>query len=346
MKIVVHAGMHKTGTTAFQAALKSQKSPQVRTFGPDTFRFTVNSDRFDQRWVRDKIEGAERDGIETVIFSHEELSLVNADGLAVFTGFASRHELKYVVTFRHWCSYLPSRWSQNCKRLDSQPFKSFLERVDQNTPRRAWVDFSEVVSTAERAGFDGISILSYDDAVKSGGIIPALQAACDLPARLNAAKSTQRNTSPEWLRVEVIRLFNGVRSERKNQHLNGLQERLENGGTGIPCLDQVKSVDRVMDANPNVAAELHGLIEDSAETITLERSRFTDLEQRLNQVAAKFRPEPVFSEVDEKARKYSALYISDLPAAFRRDIWVALRKDLNRDMFTNSAVGRRLSRWF
>ena len=39
---------------------------------------------------------------------------------------AERDEDPFVVSFRHWVDYLPSRYAQNCMRRDSQTFDEYL----------------------------------------------------------------------------------------------------------------------------------------------------------------------------------------------------------------------------
>ena len=75
MRIVLHAGMHKTGTTSFQAFLTDQAAALeragVRGFATPPQVNAGHPARFDPEWLLRQLSDCQRNGLETVVFSHE-----------------------------------------------------------------------------------------------------------------------------------------------------------------------------------------------------------------------------------------------------------------------------------
>ncbi len=103
MRIVIHTGMHKTGTTSVQKTLL-ESSEILSRIGWRVFvnapQINVrNNNTFDEHWLLDKIRIAENDGMRTVIISMEAISTFSAQQLSKLVGALSLHEVILVVCF-------------------------------------------------------------------------------------------------------------------------------------------------------------------------------------------------------------------------------------------------------
>lgn len=222
VKVVLHAGMHKTGTTSFQNWLS--KLEDVGVFVTPPFMNARNPRLFDSRLIAQRLGELERAGCERVIVSQEAISLLDPNQLrrlreALEAGGAT--SFSYVVAIRHWCGFLPSRWRQNCRRRDAQPFGRFLHDLRKDAARRVDAGFDIVLENAARAGFEDVRVISYEAAARSGdrGVIAALAAACGVPAPPEEAveRSLRANASSGDEEMDMLRLFNGVRSEMEGR---------------------------------------------------------------------------------------------------------------------------------
>ena len=99
MQVVLHAGMHKTGTTSFQHWLREQSRPLARsgfaTFPLDTRVIASSPKLFDPEGLRTELHRARKSGVTTAVFSHETLCQLKTSGYArlaeVFDGLPVRY---------------------------------------------------------------------------------------------------------------------------------------------------------------------------------------------------------------------------------------------------------------
>lgn len=85
MRIYIHIGMHKTGTTSVQQTMLNN-AVSLEALG---YRVFVNlpqmnakrGDCFNPAWLRDQVKIAEKDGQQAIIFSAEMVSTFNSQQL-------------------------------------------------------------------------------------------------------------------------------------------------------------------------------------------------------------------------------------------------------------------------
>lgn len=220
MRVVIHGGMHKTGTTAVQDVLARHRAELAAEgiyypdFGAPHHEQILNLKG--QSWsfepIRRVIDEGKQNKADLLLFSAECVSTLSDEQFRRLTECFSGHDLKYIFCFRNSLSYLPSRYQQYCKRRDSQTFTEYVRRI--STSLHVDVRYDLVLSRALESGACTVSAISYDNAIKTNGnIVSTLLCAAGLDWRLSstlATKSGKLNVREAWLLTEQKRLLNGI----------------------------------------------------------------------------------------------------------------------------------------
>lgn len=224
MRVVIHGGLHKTGTTAVQHILASA-GPALMAAGflyPGTGHvqhshlLDTRSDRWHEDLVLEPLAEARRQGAHTLLLSGEVVSKLDARQLARLVRALGGVEVRLVFGVRHWWGFWPSRWKQNCRRRDSQCFHTYLEKVTDPGLRHPDTRFDALLERAASMA-PGIAAVSVEAAGSPVKMIEAVLAACGLPAALAArlcALPTKGNISPPVREIELMRLANGCIASR------------------------------------------------------------------------------------------------------------------------------------
>ncbi len=225
LRIIVHGGMHKTGTKSLQHLLAENRrrladegiyyppSPEVN-HAPYV---SVKEKAWEPGICLRLLQEAERGRYDTVIMSCESVSTFSAEQFQKLHACFAGHHVKYVFCFRHWSGFFPSRWAQNARR-DTQTFEAYTRAV--TSPGSRHIDYRHdlVLAYAERCGDSDIAAVSHDNAVaEAGSVIPRLLQVLELPQHLISAFISQEiklNRRAEWAGIELCRLFNGILSDR------------------------------------------------------------------------------------------------------------------------------------
>lgn len=219
MKIYLHAGMHKTGTTSLQHALLANPDRlrsldyQVMVNPPQIM--VKNEQAFDSRWLARQAHQAAVSGKKALIISAEAISTFNGQQLRKIYESLRGFDPCVVVAFRHWNSFLPSRWKQNCKRRDAQSFFSYLFNMAKHEETHIEANYAKVMENIQKGGFDNIRALSYDNGQASGNLVAALLLAMDIPVEMAKQIGEQGQAvhrSRSTLYYDACRLFNGAYS--------------------------------------------------------------------------------------------------------------------------------------
>ena len=221
MRVIIHCGMHKTGTTSLQHLLASRRG-ELAAHGiiyPDTGTEHHNAELYVglSRWSPDTclslVDVAAEQGAHTLLLSGEVASTLSEENFLRLASCFTGHSLTFVVCLRHWSGYLPSRWAQYSSRRDTQTFRKYVDRVaaSEHVDHR----FDLVLERAAAAAH--LIAISYDNAVaEEGSVLPRLMHTLDIPAELavEPQQLTKRNSRRPWLHTEVLRLMNGFRALR------------------------------------------------------------------------------------------------------------------------------------
>lgn len=162
---------------------------------------------------------AHRTGADILILSSETVSTRSAQHFRMLTECFADHDLVYLFCLRHWRSYFPSRWSQNCSRRDTQTLGAYTDTVAGAGSQHPDFRFDLMLDRAASSGACSVRVVSYDNAMAAdGSVVPALLRAAglsdDLVAGLN--RDDFRNTRDDAMLIELCRLLNGIVAERRD----------------------------------------------------------------------------------------------------------------------------------
>jgi len=331
MKIVLHTGMSKTGTTTVQNVLASQTEPLAR-YGFRAFinplQIVVNYEQFfDPDWLQVQVKSALDDGLHTLIFSAEIMSTYDAAQLSAIFDVFSKHDIICVTCFRHWPGYLPSRWSQNCLRRDTQSFPEYFKTItspdyaDKTEPH-----FDNVVRNMELAGADSIKIMSYDNAVAGAGILTECLKAFGFSQAFISKVTSEthwQNKRREALDIEILRLFNGVYARQKGHKPNALFDGLMTGMPVKHLYDFAPKIARILVGCPALKEQLEDAITSQNVKVEFEADDpdLVKWQASLETVSSKYLLNPVqgefFHNVKTRSFTCSDITIDDLDNALQ-----------------------------
>lgn len=212
-KLVLHIGMHKTGTTSFQQSLTPRVRERVIKDGwllaTTPGEVLVRSHTYQPQWVR-QLGGQIRAG-QNVLISHEGLSVLS---MAQWSQLL--HDLNLpsasiqtVMVFRHWNTWLVSRWQQSCKACDSLSFHSFIRQLLDWPQPRIDFDYDLCLLHPQQAGLAPSRVLGYEHALQAhGSILPDLYRATGLPP--GGAHNLRTNVSLGQPITDTLRMLNAV----------------------------------------------------------------------------------------------------------------------------------------
>ncbi|MEO1405059.1 MAG: hypothetical protein AAFV54_01030 [Pseudomonadota bacterium] len=219
MRVILHIGMHKTGTTSFQEWFGDHQV-LARQNG---FRFFSNpiqimrfSDYYHPSWLVAEAQRAAKDGINALVFSAEAMSTFSKQDLVEIVGLFSDHPVEILICLRHWNGFLPSFWAACCNWGDAQSLPSFFRRLVDFGIERTTLHYPLVIQNAVDSGADKVSILSYNNAVSDGGLLPATLNAIGFPTTEIVFDGEERkNRRRASLHIEKVRLLNGIYHEKQ-----------------------------------------------------------------------------------------------------------------------------------
>lgn len=223
LRVVIHGGPHKSGTTSFQTLMDASRERLRETgvfypAGPKGQHGAIlNAMRssWEDGALRAAVEAARAAGAHTLLMSAEVVASIGVAGFRRLAESLTDCDLSFLFVFRHWSSFLPSRWAQNCKRRDSQPLAAYVDSA------LAWEDhvdhrYDLVLSDCLDGAGASVIALSYDRAVEEyGSVVPALVATLCLPAALaDAGEAGRANVTSDREGIELVRLLNGALADR------------------------------------------------------------------------------------------------------------------------------------
>jgi hypothetical protein len=221
-RVVIHGGMHKTGTTSVQLAF-AQNRDKLTSYGiaypGQSDQHGVQLNAMHPGWspaaLLQLVEEGLSTGADLICLSGEVVSTLPDAHLRRLTECFVAHDLTYIFCFRHWRGFLPSRWAQNSRRRDSQSFEQYLQRVliSDHVDHR----FDLVLSRALRSGPCKVVALSYENAIaQEGDIVAAVLRAASVPDLLVAKMrgGDWSHVTLDYASRELSRLVNGVIADR------------------------------------------------------------------------------------------------------------------------------------
>lgn len=234
MRVIIHGGMFKTGTTSLQHLLNANRDllsdegivyPYTKN-GQHSYILNVRDPKWNADYLLSIAKEAEQGNASILLFSGEAVSALSYSQFKKLTACFEAWPTEYVFCFRHWSTYLPSRWKQNCIRRDSQTFEEYLNLITNPSLTHFDLRYDHILTSAIASGAKNVRSISWDNAMaNSGSTVPEILEAFGFNKEL-----IQRLTiDPEWLnktspiiKVEICRILNGLmdyKSHRKNNEL-------------------------------------------------------------------------------------------------------------------------------
>ena len=234
LKIFLHGGMHKTGTTSLQNLLASEREellkwgicyPGIRTQHHNLI-FNIRKPGWTPKLLLDQLDFAVQRSASSIIFSAEVLSVLSDTEIKQLRYYLGDHEIIFIFVIRHWCDYLPSRWAQNCKVRDSQTFRAYIANLRDRYQEHLDIRF-DITLNKFRLNTDAqIKAISYSNSRKlNRSVVTEIFTAMEFPTELRKKLSVKEraiNLRLSWLEIEQYRLLNDALSEHLGLNKNTL----------------------------------------------------------------------------------------------------------------------------
>lgn len=275
-KIILHAGMHKTATTALQAVLACNRAALLEQgfYYPGTggqhHNAIVNLRLPDWQpdMVADQVARAKAVSAGGVIFSAEVISILSPAEIRRLCAQFKGERIVFVFAFRHWCEFLPPRWAQNCRIRDSQSFSSYLRNLRSFPGGHLDARYDQILQRFRGNTDAEIRAVSYSNSMARGrSVVCDLLQAMGLPDGLRnqiLIHEQKLNTSRDWVETEQIRLLNGALSHHLGLNQNDLFQSLGHFDIG-----NLSYRLRLQDINPSILESLAPIIEDRGQDLAL-----------------------------------------------------------------------------
>ncbi len=301
MRIYIHAGMHKTGTTSIQSILASNAAKlaalNYRAIINPIQANAKNDKKFDRDWLQNQVAKARQDGINTLVISAEMISTFNREQISRLTHVFSGNEIIFILSLRHWAHFLPSRWATNCLRRDSQSFPAYFGALVNHQETHVEVAFDRIVEAISEAGQHELRIISYDNAIAGKGLLPVFFSAIGLPGNFGVTEGAlpRQNKRLDHMDTELIRIFNGTYALKNGHVLNELFWGKLNGTGLTHKYDFKPKIINYLDKNPGIKTDIIQIIcsKNIAFDLTHSNPNLSRWHQKLELVASPFLLNPI-----------------------------------------------------
>lgn len=344
MKVYLHAGMHKTGTSSLQHALLSSDG-ELRAIGYQVMVnppqiMAKNAQLFDSGWLARQVRHAAAGGRKALIISAEAVSTFNGEQLRKIHECLHGFDPCVVIAFRHWNSFLPSRWKQNCQRRDTQSFFSYLLNMEKHEQTHIDANYGKVIENIHRGGFDNIRVLSYDNGQANGNLMASMLMAMDMPPAMAehvGVRAQPVNTSRDTLFYDACRLFNGAYSLAAGWDPNGLFSSILQHRKVDIFYDFSGFVSLCEAADRDLMASVEEIIADTRikTVLSAEHRKLQAWEQAAQKAVAEVLVNPargmLFSGVSPVEVQASSIGIAAIPAGLRKRMVDYLRACMDQN---------------
>lgn len=335
MQIVLHVGMHKTGTSSFQNWLRvsygNLLDRGVAVFPLDARVLANIPNCFDPVSLRETLVELERSRIHTVVFSHETLSECFTSDLSKLCNIFYPHPVRYVITIRHWNGFLLSRWQQNCSRRDAQSYVSFLEELWLNPEGRIEAFYDLPVRRAIEVGITDIHVVSFDLELQNNTLLQTLAETCLLPVEFMPSPIGQpkMNVSMASRHSDRTRMFNGIISEAGNRVFNPMAVRSCTGLAPDVFYDLGQATVIILTRSKDMSTRLDHELSKRTESARLNSRQIEEVQTRITDFLGPFfrntQKKRVFLNPEDRQEKVSGLEFSELPRDLRLEMREALQ---------------------
>ncbi|WP_020400702.1 hypothetical protein [Kordiimonas gwangyangensis] len=198
MKIYLHIGTHKTGTTSIQHFAEDNIDllAEHGIYWPRTRELKNTSRQHSLLWrmlqageeakvadfVARAIARAQKEGAHSILFSGEGFCHASEAESASFMKLLDGHDVEVIVYFRNVFDYARSAFTQNLKYASRRPRPEILHRAIQRS-----LDYTAIIELWQKVVPGGaVEVRSYDEEKKE--LVPAFFDRLGVPAALVASK--------------------------------------------------------------------------------------------------------------------------------------------------------------
>jgi hypothetical protein len=338
--------MHKTGTTAVQAWLQDNASllgsMGIRAHTPATLGpfFKTDDETLRTRIVA-LVADASAAGFERIIISHEGMSFARPERLALLARPANGMRTKFVLTIRHWNSFLPSRWQQNILRADGQSFHAMMRPLMTPGSRHLNLRYDLLIDALIVAGFAELAFLSYENALRRDGILAAVLAVSDVSLPRDLLLGFRKvHESVRIADSDMLRIYNAIRARREDKPINPLHNARADGTPFAHVFDH--SLHRVVSVLDRVLPEVRRRL-SNVTPYTLRVADFAPLARQVEVRVAPYLRNPengrLFQAIEDRVVEASPLELSDFRLAELNMIWHAVNDPMDFVLTGRARIG-------
>lgn len=289
-KLIIHFGIHRTGTTALQNILKKNRTKLLENgiLYPDLgyecnhsriawglVKNKVGTHSIEPSWLVEKIKSEEKKSTNTIILSHEDFCLVeDTDWIKLLK---STYDVTVVLYLRRQDLWLESWYNQHIKWPWSKKFSSckpefFLE----NYKDFFWIDYDTLLKKISSVvDKENIHVNTLDDS----GVKDTTKDFLDYIGVSNLNEKTNSNASLSTAKIDILRRIDLMSLRGKNMAKNKIINKLnkldieEDNGSKIVFNDEQVNfiLETFKDSNANVAKEYFGREELFSGEVLLNR---------------------------------------------------------------------------
>lgn len=270
MRIFLHAGHFKTGTTSFQHLLAEQKEalsdyaiyvPSFRN-GNHGYRFALTrSLGKNELSLGDELRRACDAGFRYAIVSSEVASHFGPREMRGLRAIFKEFESTFVLVLRRWESFLVARYKQNIKRGDFQTLDAYFEALALHGDRHPDANFGLIIGRALEC-FDDVLLLPFEPDAAPKAIFRQI----GIPASAidsMLAPALPLNRSPSWSDTELYRLTNAALGAEMAWHPG---RKALQGVDWAPASENfavARFVARLKQEKPNLYSEIRASVDES-----------------------------------------------------------------------------------
>ena len=335
MRIILHIGMQKTGTTSLQKWFADHEK-QVESLGWRciTNPFAImrfHKIAYNPVHVKAEVDRAEAEGVEALLFSVEGISTFSAEHIRDVVDLFKGKTVEIVLCLRHWSGFLPSRWSLACAWGDVQSFPAYLSELTRLRTSHIDACYPLVIDRTLHSNPDKLSIISYNNATSQNAFLTTFLNAIGFPSTISNTETLSRaNTKRDNQVVELARLFYGVVRERKQAGMNPF---FESKLTGTPLkggLTHSRLVSLIRQYNPDLIDELERRLASDIvnDWQTMMQDEILDWESSAQIAAAPYLVNPIdgrlFASREPSKESYSRIEVGMIPSDLKPNMISAL----------------------
>lgn len=224
-RLIVHMGVHRTGTTAIQETLKKNRSSLLeqgvlypRLFGEDAhiaLPGRLKKRRLSAKMLREEIKKADTDETHTVILSAEDFCTLKR--FTFLRELQKEFDVEVVLYLRRQTEWLESWYNQHIKWPWDRRFSSIsVEKFLKKSWRFYWMDYYKLLRRIERVvPRDNICVKTMEaQGVVDSGADFFAYAGIDVQ-RLD--KAEEANASLTSMQIEVLRHLDLIDRDSKER---------------------------------------------------------------------------------------------------------------------------------